>query len=78
MRTLCSLQVFDEVAPDTYAKNYTSAALVGNEPLRSYILVLFVLLPLSLSLSIPTNIPLPVASMSSQQPTTSQKRSRIP
>jgi hypothetical protein len=76
MRTLCSLQVFDEVAPDTYANNYTSIALVGNEPLRSYILILFVLL--RLSLVIPTNISLPVDSKSSQQLTTFQKLSRIP
>ena len=42
MRTLCSLHVFEEVAPDVYANNHTSAALINNEPLRAYILLLFV------------------------------------
>ncbi|PMD30938.1 S-adenosyl-L-methionine-dependent methyltransferase [Hyaloscypha variabilis F] len=39
MRTLCSIHVFDEVAPDVYTNNQTSAALVNNEPLRAYILL---------------------------------------
>ena len=40
MRTLCSLHVFDEVKPDVYANNATSSALVNNEPLRAYLLLL--------------------------------------
>ncbi|KAF2821202.1 O-methyltransferase A [Ophiobolus disseminans] len=39
LRCLCSIHVLDEVAPDTFANNKVSAALVGNEPLRAYILL---------------------------------------
>lgn len=49
MRALCSVHVFEEVAQDTYANSYTSAALVNNEPLRAYILLLYVSLSLSIS-----------------------------
>jgi hypothetical protein len=60
MRTLCSIHVFDEVAPDVYTNNQTSAALVNNEPLRAYILLLFVPSPSPASSSNSTNI-LPTA-----------------
>ncbi|KAI5919292.1 S-adenosyl-L-methionine-dependent methyltransferase [Camillea tinctor] len=39
MRCLCSIHIFKEVAPDYYANNRISEALVDNEPLRSYILM---------------------------------------
>ncbi|EOD45656.1 putative o- protein [Neofusicoccum parvum UCRNP2] len=39
MRCLCSIHLFDEIAPDTFANNKVSAALVGNDPLRAYILL---------------------------------------
>lgn len=42
MRCLCSIHVFQEVAPDSFANNAISASLVGNEPLRAYILLLYV------------------------------------
>lgn len=39
LRTLCSIHIFREVAPDVFANNVTSAALVDNEPLRAYVLL---------------------------------------
>lgn len=42
MRCLCSIHIFREVGPDRFANNRVSAALVGNEPLRAYILMLYV------------------------------------
>lgn len=42
MRCLCSIHVFSEPAPDAFANNRISAALVNNEPLRAYILLLYV------------------------------------
>ena len=39
LRTLCSIHIFREVAPDVFANNVTSAALVHNEPLRAYVLL---------------------------------------
>lgn len=39
LRTLCSIHIFREVAPDVFANNVTSAALVSNEPLRAYVLL---------------------------------------
>lgn len=41
MRTLCSIHIFKEVAPDVFANNSISAALVSNEPLTAYILLLY-------------------------------------
>ena len=40
MRCLCSIHVFQEVAPDVFANSRISEALVRNEPLRAYLLVL--------------------------------------
>ena len=40
MRCLCSIHIFKEVQPDRFANNHVSAALVGNEPLRAYIVML--------------------------------------
>lgn len=40
MRCLCSIHVFSEVGEDVFANNAISAALVNNEPLRAYILLL--------------------------------------
>lgn len=40
MRCLCSIHVFREVSEDRFANNAVSAALVNNEPLRAYILML--------------------------------------
>ena len=39
LRCLCSNHIFREVAPDVFANNVTSAALVNNEPLRAYVLL---------------------------------------
>ncbi|KAL6711557.1 hypothetical protein ACN47E_004491 [Coniothyrium glycines] len=39
LRCLCSIQVLDEVSQDTFANNIISSALVGNEPLRAYVLL---------------------------------------
>ncbi|KAI1335920.1 S-adenosyl-L-methionine-dependent methyltransferase [Xylariaceae sp. FL0016] len=39
LRCLCSIHIFDEVRPDCFTNNRISAALVGNEPLRAYILL---------------------------------------
>ncbi|KAI2488246.1 O-methyltransferase A [Pyrenophora tritici-repentis] len=39
MRCLCSIHIFKEVQPDRFANNHVSAALVGNEPLRAYIVM---------------------------------------
>ncbi len=39
LRCLCSVGVFKEMAPDCFANNGISEALVGNEPLRAYILL---------------------------------------
>ncbi|KAJ6259262.1 O-demethylpuromycin-O-methyltransferase [Drechslerella dactyloides] len=39
MRCLCSIHVFRETAEDVFANNAISAALVGNDPLRAYILL---------------------------------------
>ncbi|KAI5925278.1 S-adenosyl-L-methionine-dependent methyltransferase [Camillea tinctor] len=44
LRLLCSQHIFSEVAPDTFANNAVSRALVGNEDLRAYIM-LFSLIP---------------------------------
>ncbi|KAL8861120.1 MAG: hypothetical protein Q9178_002334 [Gyalolechia marmorata] len=38
LRTLCSNHIFAEPSPDHFTNNVISAALVGNEPLRAYIL----------------------------------------
>ncbi|KAL8846850.1 MAG: hypothetical protein Q9221_008079 [Calogaya cf. arnoldii] len=38
LRTLCSNHIFAEPSPDHFTNNIISAALVGNEPLRAYIL----------------------------------------
>ena len=40
MRCLCSNHVFREVEEGKFANNRISAALVGNEPLRAYVLLL--------------------------------------
>jgi len=42
MRCLCSNHVFREVTGGKFANNRISAALVGNEPLRAYVLLLYV------------------------------------
>jgi hypothetical protein len=42
MRCLCSIHIFKEVQPDRFANNGVSAALVNNEPLRAYIVMLYV------------------------------------
>lgn len=42
MRCLCSIHIFKEVQPDRFANNEVSAALVKNEPLRAYIVMLYV------------------------------------
>ncbi|KAH7304214.1 S-adenosyl-L-methionine-dependent methyltransferase [Stachybotrys elegans] len=39
MRTLCSIHVFAEKSEDVFQNNSVSAALVGNEPLRAYIML---------------------------------------
>ncbi|KAI5926688.1 S-adenosyl-L-methionine-dependent methyltransferase [Camillea tinctor] len=39
MRCLCSIHIFHEVEEDVFANNTISASLVGNEPLRAYILL---------------------------------------
>ncbi|KAK1143900.1 hypothetical protein N8T08_006015 [Aspergillus melleus] len=39
LRCLCSSHIFQEVAPDVFANNRISSALVENEPLRAYILM---------------------------------------
>lgn len=44
MRCLCSIHIFKEVQPDRFANNEVSAALVNNEPLRAYIVMLYVYL----------------------------------
>jgi len=38
LRCLCSNHIFAEAAPDHFANNVISAVLVGNEPLRAYVL----------------------------------------
>lgn len=38
LRTLCSNHIFTEPSPDHFTNNVISAALVGNEPLRAYVL----------------------------------------
>lgn len=40
LRCLCSIHFFREVAPDCFANNSISQSLVGNEPLRAYVLLL--------------------------------------
>ncbi|KDQ12506.1 hypothetical protein BOTBODRAFT_134671 [Botryobasidium botryosum FD-172 SS1] len=39
MRTLCSIHIFAEVQHNRFSNNTVSAALVGNEPLRAYIIM---------------------------------------
>ncbi|KAI1372049.1 S-adenosyl-L-methionine-dependent methyltransferase [Hypoxylon crocopeplum] len=39
MRCLCSIHVFSEKSEDVFTNNAISASLVGNEPLRAYILL---------------------------------------
>ena len=39
MRCLCSIHIFQESEPNVFANNGISAALVGNEPLRAYIML---------------------------------------
>ncbi|KAL8717981.1 MAG: hypothetical protein Q9225_004840 [Loekoesia sp. 1 TL-2023] len=39
LRCLCSIHVFQETQPNVFANNSISAALVGNEPLRAYIML---------------------------------------
>lgn len=39
MRSLCSLHIFQEVSEDVFGNNRMSEALVGNEPLRAYVLL---------------------------------------
>lgn len=43
MRCLCSIHIFRESSDGMFANNAISAALVGNEPLRAYIVMLYVL-----------------------------------
>lgn len=42
MRCLCSIHVFDEKEEDVFTNNRISSSLVGNEPLRAYIMLLYV------------------------------------
>lgn len=42
MRCLCSIHIFSEKAEDVFTNNAISASLVDNEPLRAYILLLYV------------------------------------
>ncbi|KAF7593899.1 hypothetical protein BBP40_010601 [Aspergillus hancockii] len=37
LRYLCSIGIFSQTGPDTFANNTISAALVSNEPLRAYV-----------------------------------------
>ncbi|KAH1436348.1 hypothetical protein KXX32_006432 [Aspergillus fumigatus] len=37
LRYLCSIGIFKQTGPDTFANNRISAALVSNEPLRAYV-----------------------------------------
>ncbi|KAL4900543.1 hypothetical protein BDW74DRAFT_182629 [Aspergillus multicolor] len=39
MRCLCSIHIFQEIKENVFANNNISAALVGNDPLRAYILM---------------------------------------
>ncbi|KAL8931961.1 MAG: hypothetical protein Q9216_007011 [Gyalolechia sp. 2 TL-2023] len=39
LRCLCSIHIFQEVEPNVFANNCISTALVGNEPLRAYIML---------------------------------------
>ncbi|KAK0669813.1 putative methyltransferase [Cercophora samala] len=39
LRCLCSIHIFNEVQEDVFANNDISRALVGNEPLRAYIML---------------------------------------
>ncbi|KAI0437523.1 S-adenosyl-L-methionine-dependent methyltransferase [Xylaria telfairii] len=39
MRSLCSIHVFDEKEEDVFTNNRISLSLVGNEPLRAYIML---------------------------------------
>lgn len=38
MRCLCSIHIFRETSEDVFANNAISASLVGNDPLRAYVL----------------------------------------
>lgn len=40
LRLLCSIHIFKQTGPDMFANNRISAALVENEPLRAYVLLL--------------------------------------
>lgn len=40
LRCLCSIHIFNEIEEDVFANNDISRALVGNEPLRAYIMLL--------------------------------------
>lgn len=39
LRALCSNHIFTEPSPDHFANNVISAALVGNDPLRAYVMM---------------------------------------
>ncbi|KAL9047473.1 MAG: hypothetical protein Q9206_006754, partial [Seirophora lacunosa] len=45
LRCLCSIHIFREITPDLFANNSISMALVHNEPLRAYVLTLWVKIP---------------------------------
>ncbi|KAH7325589.1 S-adenosyl-L-methionine-dependent methyltransferase [Stachybotrys elegans] len=38
MRCLCSIHIFSEIADDVFANNIISKSLIGNDPLRAYVL----------------------------------------
>lgn len=40
MRCLCSIHIFKELKDNIFANNNVSAALIHNEPLRAYIVML--------------------------------------
>ncbi len=42
LRCLTSIHIYQEVAPDVFANNRISETLVGNEPLRAYLMLLSV------------------------------------
>lgn len=44
MRTLTSAHVFEEVGEDHFANNRISTSVVGNEPLRACLMILYVLI----------------------------------
>jgi hypothetical protein len=42
MRCLCSIHIFHEKDEDVFTNNKISSSLVDNEPLRAYIMLLYV------------------------------------